>query len=117
MKTAELEGVLLDYWAMRALGYERAGDLPLGITGCFPDGKPMPWNPSQVWAQAGPIIEREKIMAAWNGDHWVAGVAVDVERPDGKVSKGAEALVAVVRAFVVSKFGDEVEAGTEIRNG
>lgn len=108
MKTADLEGALLDFWAMRALGYERGGDIPLGATGCFPDGRPLPWNPSEDWAQAGPIIEREKIMVAWNGDHWIAGVTAHVERADGRVWKAVTALSAAMRAYVASKFGDEV---------
>lgn len=96
MKTSELTGALLDYWVARAEGAAPSADSQLKFM------------PSTAWGQGGPIIEREKIMVAWNASVWIAGVTDFVERPEGHLSKGPTALIAAMRAFVTSIFGDEV---------
>jgi hypothetical protein len=64
--------------------------------------------PSTDWGQAGPIVEREKIMVAWNEGDWIAGVTAHVEGPAGHLSKGPTALIAPMRAFVTSQLGGDV---------
>jgi hypothetical protein len=124
MKVSELSGAELDYWVARAEGIavaigedtweiqkwgERAvywygGDGEIG--GTMPIGG---WgSPSTNWSDGGPIIERERIRleAAWIGElkdeiGWLA------ERQ----FEGKTALIAAMRAFVASKFGEEVSDG------
>jgi hypothetical protein len=77
-----------------------------------------PWDdeyqPSVSWHQGGPIIERERINLSFEpaGDgSWHA----ELEHPardDGvqrSFTNGPTALVAAMRAYVSSKFGDTVE--------
>jgi len=74
---------------------------------------PQPFCPSIAWEQGGPIIDREKISTApLNDDVWVAfkyedGLTFDlaIDEPD---AAGKTPLEAAMRAFVSSKFGDEV---------
>lgn len=121
MKTAELEGITLDYWVAKAEGHFRdqlAGyhglerDCPISVetferlNGRLPDS----FRPSTNWAQGGPIIERNQIITAPYAD-----------RPHGPMSgwgamqwghpellKGPTPLIAAMRCFVASKFGEEV---------
>lgn len=67
----------------------------------------MRYSPSTDWAQAGPIMEREKIMIIPPADEyhdWVANVA---DAPGGKDEGiGPTPLIAAMRAFVASKAAD-----------
>lgn len=76
------------------------------------------FNPSGDWSLGGPIIERERV-AIWNADgDWCASMPgnaaypgdldyIDVTRMDGY--SGRTPLIAAMRAYVASKFGEEVE--------
>lgn len=125
-KTAELEGALLDAAVAKALGWER------GSNWCSAPGKPglllvfgepeefseePRFAPSAVWADGGPIIERERIAIAFCvPDSWYAelgpsgggimGVQVGYARHAGE---GPKPLIAAMRAYIASRFGDEVE--------
>ena len=73
------------------------------------------FQPSRSWADGGPIIEREKITLfhdAW----WEAGMLAELSCSYGAASlemnfkaKGETALVAAMRAFVYSRYGDTVD--------
>ncbi|WP_395317014.1 phage protein NinX family protein [Variovorax sp. UC74_104] len=102
MKTSELTGTLLDYWVARSEGTVPTADAQLKFM------------PSTAWAQGGPIIEREKIMVAWNASEWIAGVTDFVDRSEGHISKGPTALVAAMRAFVTSRLGDVVSDDAQV---
>lgn len=102
MKTSELAGSQLDFWVARAEGVDASTDSQLKFT------------PSTDWAQGGPIIEREKIMVAWNASEWMAGVTNFVDRSEGHLSKGPTALVAAMRAFVTSRLGDVVSDDVQV---
>lgn len=97
MKTDELTGSALDYWVARAEEIEPTVDTQ------------MKFCPSSSWADAGPIIEREHIMISWNRDHWIATVTAFFEGDAGRVVKGPTALVAAMRAYVLSKLGETVD--------
>jgi hypothetical protein len=58
---------------------------------------------SDEWEQGGPIIERERVelVCLWP-DLWSAN-------PRGLEQHGPTPLVAAMRAFVASKFGEEIE--------
>ncbi|MFM0488043.1 phage protein NinX family protein [Paraburkholderia graminis] len=94
MKTAELEGGLLDNWVARAQG----------VKGVY-----MMYMPSTNWEHGGPIIERERISArplSNDGVHqWGAvGETDDCER----MQRGPTALIAAMRYLVAREFGEEV---------
>lgn len=80
------------------------------------------YSPTSEWAQAGYIIEREKIqLTPLNQDNpkygWAAAYKdrgqygddfYDLHRQRGK-----EPLVAAMRCYVASKLGDEIESPSE----
>jgi hypothetical protein len=130
VKTSELEGVQLDYWTARADGREakimqpgeRLGRMRAAMTEptCVvlaPDYTGH-WKPFRVdWDSAGPIIERERIaVMPLRSDVWGASVFGDayvfsIDEGESDVdATGPTPLVAAMRAYVASKFGEEVPA-------
>lgn len=76
------------------------------------------YSPSTDWAQGGPIIEREHIGVSyyteaddWEVPNWGAW-RTDID--DRQVLMGETALIAAMRAFVVSKMGNGVEVPEEL---
>jgi hypothetical protein len=121
VKTSELTGVLLDYWVAKAEGLMPA----IGDGACYlPQGGAGWYRPSGDWAHGGPIIECADI-ALRPTDHpedpnagivggrswWLAHV------PGGNDQRGNTPLESAMRAYVASKFGEEVPDSTEIQNG
>lgn len=123
MIVGELSGSALDYWACRALLAQFEGQhLTLEVVeqvkrliGAFP------FRPSADWAAAGPIIERERIalFQTWHAEHpyfceerrwtaWTNGAQYTIEVEGDSVGYGPTQLVAAMRAFVASRFGDKV---------
>lgn len=102
IKTSELKGAALD-WA---------------VAKCVDDGladfTAAGWRfyPSTNWAQAGEIIEREKIaiMCPSTGDFWDA--RANVFPP--VYWRGETPLIAAMRCYVASKLGDEIEIPKEL---
>jgi hypothetical protein len=102
-KVSELEGAPLDAAAWLALKQ----DYPP------PEGAEWPeyWQPSRKWEHGGPIIEREpwalpRVNSNPGAIHLGKFVA---STPGGFDHYGPTPLIAAMRAFVASKFGDEVE--------
>lgn len=66
------------------------------------------WSPSRLWAQAGLIIERERIDLMTDDGNWAARMY-----PDHPLKPmwghGNTAQVAAMRCYVASKLGDEIE--------
>ena len=122
MKVSELTGAQLDYWVARAEGKDaevRSYEMAHGIVyycnvmssrGGVVVGN-SPFRPSTDWAPGGPIIERERIElyapceAGSFADEWTANY--EWGRPEGY--RAPTPLTAAMRAYVASKFGDEVE--------
>jgi hypothetical protein len=128
MKTSELTGALLNYWVARAEGYQFI-DIPPDANGenasrvlAPPDLLESGWTPaptgkyghiipdwSTSWVHGGPIIERERIATEWFYGEWAAHMG---PRPMaltvGQYSAAPTPLIAAMRAYVASKFGDEV---------
>jgi hypothetical protein len=119
MKTCELQGAELDYWVGRALGDRLVrivrvlGD-PVREDRCESRfGEQWDWSyfaPSRAWMDGGPIIERERIGVTYGA---MAGVWYALRLADGILTaqpsiKGPTPLIAAMRAFVASKFGDTV---------
>jgi hypothetical protein len=107
MRTEGLTGEELDKWVAQADGYLVAYD------GCIwvvrhPDGgfrsALFYYKPSEQWAIAGPIIEREGIESGrlGNGHYYATKGRV-------RVFYDKSQLIATMRCYVWSKFGDEVD--------
>lgn len=85
--------------------------------------EPHPKAYSTDWEHGGPIIDRELIATFFVHDAWVAGYDIraeegrhwsdiSVDAPRIEVDHGASGptpLIAAMRAYVASTFGDEVE--------
>lgn len=106
MKTAELSGALLDFWVAKAAGMEPSliSDSCVVLDMEHPDyvsRDVIPigvFEPSTEWSQGGRIFERHArnvLSCAPYTEHW---------------PEGPELLKMLMRAFVASKFGDEVSA-------
>lgn len=114
-KVSELEGALLDYWVLKALGE------PAGISRrdgySFAETRQR-WSPFSEWkrisfvsnwANAGPIIERQSISfyktaGQTAGMEWCASA----DRHVLTSWYGPTPLIAAMRAYVARKFGEEV---------
>ena len=115
-KTSELTGALLDAAAGKAadlIGEVRDwGGKGLMV---FQLASGLPFRASTDWSVGGPIIERELIELTNTEKGWYAAVnpwayyrksVIVADPPD---AEAPTPLIAAMRAFVASKFGDEVE--------
>jgi hypothetical protein len=120
-KVAELEGALLDAAVAKAENDPRIsmwGDAPWiddgTVAGHGMSGRG--YCPSTDWRDGGPIIQRERIAVEWrdreewwnneriSGARWLATI------PGGVPTElGQTPMIAAMRAYCASKFGDEVE--------
>lgn len=119
MKVAELEGAMLDAWAARAEGYSVV-PAPSDPQGCWVEdgGDPFPYCPSTDWRQGGELIERENIALLdptfFGNGPWKAFIGAFLDVADQEIvgmegnGAGPTPLIAAMRAYVASKFGDEV---------
>lgn len=87
-----------------------------------PDPEQMHFNkqfkPSTEWAQAGPIIERERITVniGWTTEQPLASIWT-VRNGEGFAAfkqRGNTPLIAAMRSYVTSKIGDVVEIPDEL---
>lgn len=106
MRVAELEGELLDYWVAKAeelvIDGIRLGGVVIGIT---PDR--YVYHPSTNWAHGGPIVERERISINYDasGRYSQGWRAFSKNMP---IMLGDTPLIAAMRCYVATKYGDEV---------
>lgn len=110
MKTSELTGAALEWAVAKCEGYT-------GIA--LQERTGAEWySPSTDWAQGGPIIEREKIKVFPNvGGTWSAQIRHTEAHPlvshpvlaGWTNSSGQTPLIAAMRCYVASKFGDDME--------
>ncbi|PLC06392.1 hypothetical protein CY658_04985 [Variovorax sp. RO1] len=120
MKTSELTGAQLDYWVAKAEGHRvrLVGELVVFYEGGDDSGlkerRGPEFSPSTDWSDGGPIIERERI-GVWSGVDPYSGKSADAlwfSEGSGTSSGRAKAtgpssLVAAMRAYVASKFGED----------
>jgi hypothetical protein len=111
MKTSELTGAALNWAVAKCQPDDTLSvyfDEDTGEPLChddWPDNQEF--KPSSDWAQGGPIIEREGINIIQSGS-WFA--EMDADHSGGVIYAEADTpLVAAMRCYVASKFGDEVE--------
>jgi hypothetical protein len=117
-KVQELDGAELDYWVAKGEGFDNPTEqqqhdyLHLKIIGesCYlPSGGA--YRPSSDWSQAGPIIDRGEIAGispAKNGRPGWEATSCSLSAKSTRTQYGRTALVAIMRAYVTGKFGDEV---------
>jgi hypothetical protein len=98
-KVATLDGELLDDAVAKAEGVERSR--AVYMRSC----------PSSVWEDGGPIIEREPwAMPRLNTNPGALHLGkFAASTPGGFDYYGPTPLIAAMRAYVASKFGEEVE--------
>lgn len=128
-KVSELKGPLLRRAVAMAEGHqlkrEESGELAVWFkpgSGLGPCASLSEYGycPDINWQQGGPIIERERISilsarlgyGAW-GAAFRAGceyhVTDDLTYEDAREQEGPTPLIAAMRAYVASKFGDTIE--------
>jgi hypothetical protein len=117
IKASELEGVALDWAVAKCEAHPN-------ISGLHPDGgvriiSGARFNPSRLWADGGPIIEREGIslkylVTADTPHRWLAKPKPTIICPKPKGIYGSTALIAAMRCYVASKMGDEIEILDEL---
>lgn len=114
MKVSDLTPPALDYWVAKAEALHLSSEWNCvcgdGIfVGLGTDEDLMRvFAPSTKWEHAGPIIERDRpeLMPCWPDGGWYARSRA---RPcDGDQVYGETALIAAMRARVISKFGFDV---------
>jgi hypothetical protein len=116
MKTAELEGKILDYYVALAVGHTWRCKWMLEEKGynawqSYEEGWGNPTPPySSDWAAGGPIIERANIGInlydrgkCWGA--WFGGSCYESCDPD---AEGPTPLIAAMRAYVALHFGPDV---------
>ena len=123
-KVQDLEGAELDYWVARAEGFDKTTEqqqrdhLYLKIIGdaChLPSGGA--YRPSSDWSQAGPIIDRGEVAGispAKKGKPGWEATACSLSAKSTRAHYGRTALVAIMRAYVAGRFGDEVPDTEEV---
>ena len=98
MKVADLSSEELDYWVMRALSSDPARVIR---------GRPRPY--SSEWGDRGPIIEHNDCLLPYiSAAHRLHLGPYTSQTPAGFEYSGNTPLIAAMRAYVASKFGDEV---------
>ena len=102
MKVNQLEGAALD-WAVAQCEYV---DVRYG----FDDNCP---EYSTDWAQGGPIIQEEMIEIFRRDEKWFA-YSVNSKPED---FYGPTPLIAAMRCYVASHFGEEIEVPDELLQG
>jgi hypothetical protein len=126
MRVADLEGALLDYWVAKA-----EGDRLVRIIGAEEHercetrfGEKWSWNrfmPSRAWMDGGPILAR--MIESGEFCIWESGGIITMRNYDAECTpckqpmdwdqpeitgEGPTLLIAAMRAYVASKYGDEV---------
>lgn len=118
MRVHNLEGAVLDFWTGKAAGISRIeivnGCCLIKAPGLPSEPSMVPYSPSTNWADGGAIMESAGI-SIWRYpdlDSWHAGLNFTCMREEGiRVNhyyQGPSALVAAMRCFIASKFGDQV---------
>lgn len=111
MKVSDLVGAQLDYWVGKAeFGVSRIRN---GADAPFVEVRPkwrfqsqwQAFSPSTDWRDGGPIIERERIGVMPRSGLWAAWPSDGMDA----TAVGDTVLVAAMRAFVISKLGENVE--------
>ena len=104
MKVKRLNGPLLNFWVAKSAGFTAFGER--SAANAAHDHGPLPspmFDPAHDWSQAGAIVASEwqaieDMLLDWFGPDWARIPAV-----------AAKPLEWFMRAYVATRFGDEVE--------
>ena len=113
VKTSELVGRPLDWAVAKCEGKDAYCEIHAGniLYGQVRSGF-VQFRPSTDWAQGGPIIEREKISTGYERYGALGSVIWDavLKKANGGIvlEYGPTLLTAVMRCYVASKLGNEV---------
>ena len=110
LKTSELQGAALDWAVAKCEGIEiknYSGALIIRYDGDW-------WQPSTDWAQGGPIIEREGISLTFENGDWTATALGRTSDCRAIRYFDYSSLIAAMRCYVASSFGDEIEVPEEL---
>lgn len=126
VKTSELSGVQLDYAVAWSVDW---GQPVLHITsgGSFVELMGVVFSPTSNWSQCGPLIEQFKLTLYLHTEYEINGEGVydvyeagcsadwfvDASTPD---PVSTDPKIAICRAVVASKLGDEVDIPDELMN-
>lgn len=111
MKTSELIGPVLDWAVAKCEGatlYMVGEVLCIGWEYTF-DVRLTNYSPSTDWAQGGPIIGRKGLTL-----RYMYGEGYDAYGHTGHKQRGSTPLIAAMRCYVASKFGDEIDVPEEL---
>ena len=114
IKTNELSGIALDWAVAKCENADWSDEDAIVNVTTFDDYDGTICNYSTDWAQAGPIIEREKLdVCIHKPTHqWCSATQSSV----GRFARGygPTPLVAAMRAYVASKLGDVIDVPKEL---
>lgn len=119
MKTSELIGPAFDWVVARCEGVE-VEYINDGITRCLLRVAPFTgvYSPSTLWAQGGPIIERERVEIRCNDYEWQAfcfGFPVSRAHSGKKTwAAGPTPLIAAMRCYCCAKLGEFIDIPEEL---
>ena len=106
MKTFELTGAALDWAVAKCEGKVFAEE---------GEKFKLAYSPSTVWAQGGPIIERERIdLIPLDNDESDVDTWAACATDNYIVMYGTTPLIAAMRRYVASKLGNTVEVPAEL---
>lgn len=114
VKTAELKGVALDWAVIRASNFPVMAHEGRFVTYDMGLDRYVVIQPSVAWSQCGTMIERFGITvtpASSAMTDWMARFAQSKKLYDGF---GSTPQIAICRAVVASKLGDEVDIPDEL---
>ena len=120
MKTSQLSGIALDYAVAKCEGEVTCLEFDGIVWNFYLDNKlkvlskgwaqSIMWIPSENWALAGPIIERERICTEVGHDGvWLACTMQNYDDRKDHMQAGSTPLEAAMRSFVSSKLGHEIK--------
>lgn len=73
------------------------------------------FQPSEFWAQGGPIIEKERVELLISAPGWPFEWRAYCRNPAIFYGKGPAPLIAAMRCFVASRLGNEVDIPEELQ--
>ena len=113
IKTSELTGAALAWAVATANGDYPQWDAEQGV---FYQANGEDMNYPNDWAQAGPIIERERIEVRYRvGVNMTATIDGQYAQTVAHTERPNPVLIAAMRCFVASKLGDEVDVPDELK--
>ncbi|CDH06830.1 conserved hypothetical protein [Xenorhabdus bovienii str. oregonense] len=118
IKTSELTGKALDWAVAKSIG------LPAIVTPLTPfgnliiEGMEEDYTPSTDWSQCGQLIEKHRVELNFNSvsKEWSAYI-FNFEELESVIEDGDTPQIAICRAVVAARWGNEVDIPDELVEG